>query len=251
MEKKSLGGFIAALRKAEGMTQKQLAEKLKVSDKTVSRWERDETSPDLSLIPAIADLFGITADELLRGERAQERKPPVRPETEPRERPAASEGKREQCILNEMKVKFAVRGGISLAVAVVGLLIAVVCMEALQLHYGDRLAIAVAVAVCACVAGALVQIISAVSCVTALNRGGMEGDASDRLKRRCVYRTMLIVSGIVELFVLFALYAYDLDWYEMLPLAPLWMLGAGVVCFGVCTMIEKCMIARGCKYMED
>ena len=54
MEKKTIGGFIAALRKANGMTQKDLAERLNVSDKTVSRWERDEGSPDLSVIPVIA-----------------------------------------------------------------------------------------------------------------------------------------------------------------------------------------------------
>ena len=69
MEKKTIGKFIAVLRKANGMTQKDLADRLFVSDKTVSRWERDECDPDLSLIPAIAELFGITADELLRGER--------------------------------------------------------------------------------------------------------------------------------------------------------------------------------------
>lgn len=69
MEKKTIGQFIAALRKASGLTQKELAEKLNVSDKAVSRWERDECAPDLSLIPVIADLFGVTADELLRGER--------------------------------------------------------------------------------------------------------------------------------------------------------------------------------------
>jgi transcriptional regulator with XRE-family HTH domain len=51
------------------MTQRELAEKLFVSDKTVSRWECDECSPDLSLIPAIAEIFGITTDELLRGEK--------------------------------------------------------------------------------------------------------------------------------------------------------------------------------------
>lgn len=69
MEKKTIGKFIAALRHANGYTQKQLADMLYVSDKTVSRWERDECSPDLSLIPAIAEIFNITADELLRGER--------------------------------------------------------------------------------------------------------------------------------------------------------------------------------------
>ena len=69
MEKKTIGKFIAVLRKANGMTQKDLADRLFVSDKTVSRWERDEGAPDLSLIPVIAELFGVTCDELLRGER--------------------------------------------------------------------------------------------------------------------------------------------------------------------------------------
>ncbi len=69
MERKTIGGFIAALRKANGMTQKELAEKLNVSDKTVSRWERDDGAPDLSVIPIIAEIFGVTCDELLRGER--------------------------------------------------------------------------------------------------------------------------------------------------------------------------------------
>lgn len=72
MEKKSIGSFIAALRKASGLTQRELAERLNVSDKAVSRWEREESLPDLSLIPAIAEIFGVTADELLRGERAKE-----------------------------------------------------------------------------------------------------------------------------------------------------------------------------------
>lgn len=69
MDKKTIGAFIATLRKASGLTQKELAEQLNVSDKTVSRWERDDGAPDLSLIPVIAELFGVTCDELLRGER--------------------------------------------------------------------------------------------------------------------------------------------------------------------------------------
>ena len=69
MEAKTIGKFITALRKANGMTQKDLAEKLNVSDKSVSRWERDEGAPDLSLIPVIAEIFDVTCDELLRGER--------------------------------------------------------------------------------------------------------------------------------------------------------------------------------------
>ena len=69
MEKKTIGGFIAALRKANGMTQKELADRLNVSDKTVSRWERNDGAPDLAVIPIIAEIFDVTCDELLRGER--------------------------------------------------------------------------------------------------------------------------------------------------------------------------------------
>ena len=69
MERKSIGAFIAVLRKAHGLTQRELAEKLNVSDKTVSRWERDEGCPDLALIPVMAELFSVSCDELLRGER--------------------------------------------------------------------------------------------------------------------------------------------------------------------------------------
>ncbi len=69
MEKKTIGQFISVLRKASGMTQQELAERLNVSNKAVSRWERDECAPDISLIPVIAEIFGVSCDELLRGER--------------------------------------------------------------------------------------------------------------------------------------------------------------------------------------
>jgi len=69
MEKKTIGRLIQALRRSQGMTQRELAERLYVSDKTVSRWECDECTPELSLIPALAEIFDITTDELLRGER--------------------------------------------------------------------------------------------------------------------------------------------------------------------------------------
>ena len=77
MEKKTIGSFIAALRKANGLTQKELAEKLNVSDKAVSRWERDECYPDLTMIPALAEIFGVSCDELLNGGRinSEERRP--------------------------------------------------------------------------------------------------------------------------------------------------------------------------------
>ena len=69
MEKKTLGSFLSALRRAQGLTQQEVADRLAVSNKAVSRWERDEAMPDITLLPAVADLFGVTVDELLRGER--------------------------------------------------------------------------------------------------------------------------------------------------------------------------------------
>lgn len=75
MEKKTLGSFISALRRAQGLTQQEVADRLAVSNKAVSRWERDEAMPDILLLPAIADLFGVTVDELLRGERMREAAP--------------------------------------------------------------------------------------------------------------------------------------------------------------------------------
>lgn len=66
MERKTIGSFIAALRKANGMTQKELADRLLVSDKAVRRWERDQCAPDISPIPVIAEPFGVTSDELLK-----------------------------------------------------------------------------------------------------------------------------------------------------------------------------------------
>ncbi|MCL2847426.1 MAG: helix-turn-helix domain-containing protein [Firmicutes bacterium] len=69
MEKQTIGKFIAILRKASGLTQEELAERLHVSNKSVSRWECDATYPDLSLIPVIAELFGVTSDEILKGAR--------------------------------------------------------------------------------------------------------------------------------------------------------------------------------------
>ncbi len=75
MEKKTLGSFLSALRRAQGLTQQEVADRLAVSNRAVSRWERDEAMPDILLLPAIADLFGVTVDELLRGERKREAPP--------------------------------------------------------------------------------------------------------------------------------------------------------------------------------
>ena len=60
---------IRSLRKERGMTQKELAEKLNISDKTVSRWESGVQLPEAALLPDLAEVFGVSIDELYGIER--------------------------------------------------------------------------------------------------------------------------------------------------------------------------------------
>lgn len=62
---------IAELRLLNNMTQLELAEKLNYSDKTISKWERAESSPDIAVLVEIADLFGVTLDYMVRSENIE------------------------------------------------------------------------------------------------------------------------------------------------------------------------------------
>lgn len=66
MKKQSFGAMIAAMRKEQGMTQLELAEKMGVTDKAVSKWERDLSFPDVDSIPRLAEIFDVTVDELMQ-----------------------------------------------------------------------------------------------------------------------------------------------------------------------------------------
>ena len=69
MDQKKTGDFIAMLRKEKGLTQQELAGRLHISNKTVSKWECGDGMPDITLLPALAAELGVTADDLLRGEQ--------------------------------------------------------------------------------------------------------------------------------------------------------------------------------------
>lgn len=69
MNQEKIGKFIAENRKAKRITQSELAEKLGVTDRAVSNWENGKNMPDLSLFKTLCDILGITINELMSGEK--------------------------------------------------------------------------------------------------------------------------------------------------------------------------------------
>ncbi len=66
MKKQSFGSMIQEMRKEAGMTQAELAERMGVTDKAVSKWERDISFPDINTIPKLAEIFNVSVDELMQ-----------------------------------------------------------------------------------------------------------------------------------------------------------------------------------------
>lgn len=69
MNQEKMGKFILSCRKEKGLTQKQLAEMLKISNRAVSKWETGKSCPDVSIMLELCGILGITVNELLSGER--------------------------------------------------------------------------------------------------------------------------------------------------------------------------------------
>lgn len=72
MNQTKIGKFIAAMRKEQSLTQKQLAEQLMISDKTVSKWETGNGMPEVSLMLPLCEALKINVNELLSGEKLTE-----------------------------------------------------------------------------------------------------------------------------------------------------------------------------------
>lgn len=180
MEKKTIGAFIAVLRKSKGMTQKELGEVLGVSDKAISRWERDECAPDISMIPVIADLFGVTADELLRGEKAAGAITP------------AAEIKSERTakyLIRTTVTRFRTKSLIAFGTAAVGLTLAAV------LNYGVlRAYLAFGIALIFLIVSTVCEIVFAVNAVSSLTLDDEENDQIGQGKAT-VIRTAALILG--------------------------------------------------------
>ena len=74
MNQENIGSFIASLRKEKGMTQEQLAERLGVNNRSISRWENGNSMPDYAVLPLLAKELGVSVAELVEG-KSTERKP--------------------------------------------------------------------------------------------------------------------------------------------------------------------------------
>lgn len=72
MDQVKIGKFLAETRKQRGMTQRELAEKIGISDKTVSKWECGNSMPDISYLESVCNSLDITVNELLSGEQLSE-----------------------------------------------------------------------------------------------------------------------------------------------------------------------------------
>lgn len=69
LDKARFGAFLSELRREKGWTQQELADRLFVSNKAVSKWERGQSLPDIALLTPLADALGVSVAELLKGER--------------------------------------------------------------------------------------------------------------------------------------------------------------------------------------
>lgn len=228
MERKTIGQFIAALRKTHGMTQKQLAEMLMVSDKAVSRWERDETAPDISLIPVIAEIFGVTSDEILRGEK-------INNENSPYNEGNVKSEKRLKNLINTAKTKFNVKSIISLTVAIIGLIVSMIC------NFGfNRARIGFFLGCILFLVAIILEIIFSIYAFSTVNSDEFSGENIDNFKKSLILKCRNTLCAILCIFALSLPLAYLApdaycgiffdDWYVQ-----------GLICFLVGAVI--CILA--------
>ena len=240
MEKKTIGKFISALRKANGMTQKELGEKLFVSDKTVSRWECDECTPELSLIPSIAEIFGITTDELLRGERNNPDREAASEDTANKQK--AKSDKQFKLMLDRNSRKYKNLTLISVGITILGFIAAMIA----NLGFSKGL-IAFCLATAFCVASEICQICFAIN--ARITPDEDDDTYTDKIQ---VANTGVIKTATTITFVNLLLFAFCLPLVTMINGANyglvfeywlgyglLWFVIAFVVCYILYTLIVR------------
>ena len=240
MEKKTIGKFISALRRANGMTQKEFGEKLFVSDKTVSRWECDECTPELSLLPSIAEIFGITTDELLRGERNNPDREAASEDVANKQK--AKSDKQFKLMLDRNSRKYKNLTLISVGITILGFIAAMIA----NLGFSKGL-IAFCLATAFCVASEICQICFAIN--ARITPDEDDDTYTDRIQEANtrVIKTATVITFVNLLMLAFCLplvtmvngVNYGLVFEYWLGYGLLWSTIAFVVCYILYTLIIR------------
>ena len=238
MSKNTIGQFIATLRKANGMTQQDVAERLNVSNKAVSRWERDECAPDLSAIPALAEMFGITCDELLRGERNN---PDMDAPEETIHKLKLKSDKQFRLMLYNRKKQFTNLTFISIGLIIVGLIVAMIC----NLGFSRGL-LGFCLTSVFLVAATICQICFTVSFRMLIDEDGTEhAEEIERANTAMVFGTVKIFFAILMMFAFcLPIGVMTLSYYDGLVIDSWLLLGAwfAIVAFIVAFVVYKLFI---------
>ncbi len=240
MEKKTIGSFISVLRKANGMTQKQLAEILNVSDKTVSRWERDESAPDLMLIPVIAEIFGVTSDELLRGEK-------VSKEISYENSNKKKKEKQLKRIVEAGKTKLSVRSIISIGIAVTGIIAAMIA------NFGFNRAVIAFFICCVFIAASVIcETVFAILAFSSVNSQDFEEETANGCRRKFFDLSCLSFYIIAVLFASslplilnpIGTGHFGIMWITWLFYGLMYSVAAVLICYVFNVFIKKCAISK-------
>lgn len=244
MEKKTIGSFIAALRRANGLTQKELAEKLNVSDKAVSRWERDECYPDLTMIPALAEIFGVSCDELLNGGRINS------VERQPRQEQKTA--KQIDFLINRVRASFAVHSAGIYALSALGLLAALVCNTVF-----DRAYLGFFLACVFYVGGLMWLTMKLIASFSALVYE-TESPLLDRVKEKIVRGAagnltgvLIMFSAVLPLIVVVNSPYYGLDISDWARYGLVFAGIAAVIGLMICVAVPRICTARGVYVPEE
>ena len=227
MEKKTIGGFLAALRRTSGMTQKELGERVGVSDKAVSRWERDECAPDLTLIPVLAEIFGVTSDEILRGQRIN---------TQVTEVQEKKTEKQVNVLLRNTQTKLSNRSLISVGIAVAGLFVAMICNSGFNRAYIGFFAACIFYAT-----AAVCQFIFTSSAMNSVNSDDFQTETQNTCKYVMAKTAFRTFAAIIIIFIFtLPLMIFPWDGYVGLEFGSFILYGAlfAVIALGIIALVR-------------
>ena len=227
MDKKTMGAFLAALRKTHGYTQQEVADKLNISNKTVSKWERDDGCPEIMMLPAIAELYGVTVDEILRGERIIK--------TESEQINEEKTEKRAKYIFNRAFSRFTNLSLVSISLGVLASILAFLTWELSYTYATETVCILLAV-ITSC-ASVIIQIVSFNN--FRINFTDDENIIDENIttnakKKALLYLCTTVGFAFYTVFYLVIVYINIIEPYAMIPIG---IFTGGVVAFIIYTVM--------------